>query len=64
MVKDGQVKILMNWINKGKTLILSAAKAGMSLKTARKYKNSGKIPSECEVEHTWRTRKDPFDDGV
>jgi hypothetical protein len=34
----------------------------MSLKTARKYKETGKFPSECKIEHTWKTRKDPFED--
>jgi hypothetical protein len=61
MVKDNQVRIFMNWIHRGKTLILSAAKSGMSEKTARKYRDTGKFPSECKTEHIWRTRKDPFE---
>lgn len=61
MVKDNQVRILMNCIHRGKTLILSAAKSGMSEKTARKYRDKGKLPSECKTDHTWRTRKDPFE---
>jgi len=39
---------------------LAAAKAGMDEKTARKYARAGKLPSELMVEHTWRTRTDPF----
>ncbi len=39
---------------------MAAAKAGMDEKTARKYRRMGKVPSELRVEHTWRTREDPF----
>lgn len=39
---------------------LAAAKAGMDVKTARKYLKAGNLPSDCEPERTWRTRKDPF----
>jgi hypothetical protein len=62
MVKDGQVRMLMDYLNKGKSLRLSAAKSEMSEKTARKYRNSGQYPSQIRVEHTWRTRQDPFED--
>jgi hypothetical protein len=37
-------------------------KAGMDEKTARKYRRLGKLPSEMDTTHTWRTRKDPFED--
>ncbi|MHC4093318.1 MAG: IS21 family transposase [Planctomycetota bacterium] len=43
-----------------KTLSLAAAKAGMDEKTARRYRRSGKWPSEMSTPHTWRTRPDPF----
>lgn len=42
---------------------ISAAKAGMDEKTARKYRKLDKLPSELEKQHTWRTRKDPFEDS-
>jgi len=45
MVKDNQVRILMKLINKESLLKTAAAKAGMSEKTARKYRKSGKLPS-------------------
>lgn len=61
MVKDGQVRILMDHLNKGNSLKLSAAKSGMSEKTARKYRDSVKYPSQMKVEHNWRTRQDPFE---
>lgn len=51
----------MNLIQSGKTLALAAAKAGMDEKTARKYRDSGQLPSQSRVEHTWKTRPDPFE---
>jgi len=43
-----------------KTKELAADKAGMDAKTARKYVNLGKLPSEMLPLRTWRTREDPF----
>ena len=40
----------------------AAAKAGIDDKTARKYRRLGKLPSEVRMEHSWRTRTDPFAD--
>jgi len=39
---------------------LAAAKAGMDVKTARKYLKSAKLPSEDKPDRDWRTRTDPF----
>jgi hypothetical protein len=50
----------MKHIQQEKTLSLAAAKAGMDEKTARKYVRSGRLPSQLKVDHTWRTREDPF----
>jgi hypothetical protein len=61
MVKDGQVRLLMTLINKEQTLQTAAAKAGMTEKTARKYRRLGKLPSQVQSRHTWRTREDPFE---
>ena len=52
----------MELLGKGKNLCSSAAKADMDEKTARKYRNLNKLPSEIKVDHTWRTREDPFDE--
>ena len=49
-------------MQKEKTLSLASAKAGMNEKTARKYIRLNKLPSELKVEHTWRTREDPFEE--
>lgn len=52
----------MERLGKGKNLCTSAAKADMDEKTARKYRDLNKLPSEIKVDHTWRTREDPFDE--
>ena len=44
----------------GKTQETAAAKAGMSVRSARKWQ-SGPLPSATKAEHRWRTRPDPFD---
>ena len=44
----------------GKTQETAAAKAGMSVRSARKWQR-GPLPSETKQERTWRTRPDPFD---
>jgi len=41
-------------------LAIAASKAGMDEKTARKYRDTGQLPSQTKVEHTWRTRPDCF----
>jgi hypothetical protein len=50
----------MTLVKTEKTLSLAAAKAGMCEKTARRYRRLGKMPSEVQQAHTWRTRGDPF----
>ena len=54
-----QIKILMRYINI-KTLEIAAAKADMSIKTAKKYLKSKKLPSEFKVPRNYSTRLDPF----
>jgi len=60
MTTNQQVRLLMSLINKGIVLSTAAAKSGMSERTARKYRQAGKPPSELQVAHDWRTRPDPF----
>lgn len=62
MVTDEQARMLMTLINREKMLAIAAAKAGMTEKTARKYRDLGQLPSQIAPAHTWRTRKDPFED--
>jgi hypothetical protein len=44
-----------------RTKSMASSKAGMDEKTARKYIRAGRLPSEIKKEHTWLTRKDPFE---
>ena len=62
MVTDQQVRRLFKLIQKEKNFGIAAMKAGMDEKTARKYRDLGKLPSEMKQEHTWRTRQDPFEE--
>lgn len=62
MVTDYQVRILMKQINQSKTLKTAAAKAGMSEKTAHKYRRLNKLPSQCKPIHDWKTHEDAFED--
>ena len=48
--------------NTGKTQEIAASKAGMDVKTARKYLRVRRLPSEMKAERHWRTRKDSFAD--
>jgi hypothetical protein len=61
MVTDAQVRRLKRLSKTENTQELAAAKAGMDVKTARKYLKSAKLPSEDKSERDWRTRKDPFE---
>jgi hypothetical protein len=57
---DRKVRKLMEEYTKTGNLSKAAMRADMDVKTARKYVRSGKLPTEMRVEHTWRTREDPF----
>ncbi len=62
MVTDRQVRRLFDVRHKHKYQYQAADAAGISSKTASKYLKNGKLPSQCRIEHTWPTRKDPFAD--
>ena len=55
-----QVKLLMKHTKNNKQEV-AAAKAGMDVKTARKYLNNEGLPSELEKTHSWRTKANPFE---
>ncbi len=61
MVTDRQVRRMMKMVETGERVMIAALKTGMDEKTARKYIREGKLPSQIKKEHTWRTRKDPFE---
>lgn len=60
MVTDKQVRRLISLLNAGYTQEVAALKSDMNVKTARKYQNAQKLPSDMVVNHGWRTREDPF----
>jgi hypothetical protein len=60
MVTDNQVRRLFRLSKTERNQEIAAAKAGMDVKTARKYEAAGKLPSELRSERDWRTRPDPF----
>ena len=55
-----QVKLLMKKLKKYNQET-AAAKAGMTIKTARKYITSGELPSDMKTAHQWKTRQDIFE---
>ena len=61
MVTDQQVKKMRQELEKHGNLGRAAMNADMDRKTARKYRDRGRLPSESTSERTWRTRKNPFE---
>jgi transposase len=60
--KDDEVRIYLKERSKGRTQEVAAARAGISIRTARKYEQAGQLPSQMvRKERTHRTRKDPFE---
>src|SRR4051794_474038 len=62
MVTDHQVRRLRRLDLRGLSRGRAAAQAGMDDKTARKYRQLGRLPSEVRMKHDWRTKPDPFAD--
>ncbi len=62
MIKDGHVKELRRLLTLGRTLTTSARMTEMSEKTARKYRDDERLPSERKATRDYRTRVDPFED--
>lgn len=60
MKKDGEIKLLIDERAKGASQKLAAARAGVSERTARKYEQAGKLPSQMKKAREHRTRDDPF----
>jgi hypothetical protein len=60
MVTDQQVRRLRKLSNTERDQEIAASKAGMDAKTARRYLELGRLPSELNRERRWRTREDPF----
>ena len=60
MKTDAEVRLLMRERAQGKTQEQAAARAGMSVRTARKYERAAKLPSQLKPPRTYRTRPNPF----
>jgi hypothetical protein len=60
MITGAQVRRLRQLLGKGQPLYLAALRAGMDTKSARKYRQADRLPSESLTPRTWRTREDPF----
>jgi transposase len=60
VVTDEQVRKLMKEFQKSGEVGVAAMKARMDRKTARRYIQSGRLPSQMKPQRTWRTRADPF----
>jgi hypothetical protein len=59
---DAQVRKLMEELNKHGQLGLAAMKAGIDRKTAAKYRDAKKLPSELKAPRSWLTHEDAFDE--
>jgi hypothetical protein len=62
MVSDQQVRRLLKMVQTEKNFGIAAIKSGMDEKTARKYRELDKLPSELDKPQPWRTRPDPFEE--
>src|SRR5262245_12074291 len=62
MKTDGEVRIMFRERAKGKTQEQAAARAGMSVRTARSYERRGALPSQLRQPRRYRTRPNPFAD--
>lgn len=60
MKSDREVQRMLRERSQGKPVDQAAARAGMSVPTARKYLRAGKLPSQLKAPRTYRTRPDPF----
>jgi transcriptional regulator with XRE-family HTH domain len=62
MKSDAEVRLMKRERAKGKTQEQAAARAGMSVRTVRKYERLGKLPSQLKAPRTYRTRPNPFEE--
>lgn len=60
MINQQQLTRLVREFKRAGNLTMSAMKAGMDPKTARKYVRSGVVVLAARGSRTWRTRTDPL----
>jgi hypothetical protein len=61
MKTDSEVHLMLRERKNGKTLEQAAARAGMSVPTARKYLRAAQLPSALKAPRTYRTHPNPFE---
>ena len=61
MVTDKQVRALFRLLLDSRTIVRAARLTDMDEKTARKYRDLGKLPSDVAKPHDWATRPNPFE---
>ncbi len=62
MIIDEQIRRFWREMKKNNNSVInSALKSNISENTARKYMNSGKLPSQVRPDHNWITRNNPFE---
>ncbi len=62
MKRDAEVLLMLHERAKGRTQEQAAARAGMSVRTARAYARGGQLPSQLKQPRTYRSRPNPFAD--
>src|SRR4051812_3711601 len=62
MKRDSEVLLMRRERARGRTQEQAAARAGMSVRTIRRYERRAKLPSELKRPRTYRTRASPFDE--
>jgi transcriptional regulator with XRE-family HTH domain len=62
MKSDAEVRLYMKERSKGRTQEQAAAKAGMSVRAARRYEQLRQFPSQLKQPRAHRTRPNPFAD--
>jgi len=62
MKRDSEVLLMRRERAKGRTQEQAAARAGMSVRTIRRYERRGRLPSQLKQPRSYRTRASPFDD--
>lgn len=60
MKTDAEVLLMKRERTKGRTQEQAAARAGMSVRTARAYERRGRLPSQLKQPRTYQTRPNPF----
>src|SRR6266702_1452022 len=62
MKQDAEVLLMLRERAKGRTQEQAAARAGMSVRTARAYERRARLPSQLKQPRTYRSRPNPFVD--